>query len=67
MLIGRDTAMAGGIATVIGPTLFATVFAWSIRDDASWHFPGSAYALAGLLLVAAAIIAERATRPQVTA
>jgi DHA1 family tetracycline resistance protein-like MFS transporter len=56
-----------GIATVIGPTLFATVFAWSIRDGASWHFPGSAYALAGLLLVVAAIIAERATRPQVTA
>jgi DHA1 family tetracycline resistance protein-like MFS transporter len=54
-----------GIATVIGPTLFATVFAWSIRDGASWHFPGSAYALAGLLLVVAAIIAERATRPQV--
>jgi MFS transporter, DHA1 family, tetracycline resistance protein len=56
-----------GIATVIGPTLFATVFAWSIRDGASWHFPGSAYALAGLLLVVAAIIAERATRPQVSA
>ena len=56
-----------GIATVIGPTLFATVFAWSIRDGASWNFPGSAYALAGLLLVVAAIIAERATRPQVMA
>ena len=56
-----------GIATMIGPTLFATVFAWSIRHGASWHFPGSAYALAGLLLVVAAIIAERATRPQVTA
>jgi DHA1 family tetracycline resistance protein-like MFS transporter len=53
-----------GIATVIGPTLFATVFAWSIRDGASWQFPGSAYALAGLLLIVAAIIAERATRPQ---
>ena len=56
-----------GIATVIGPTLFASVFAWSIRDGAFWHFPGSAYALAGLLLVVAAVIAERATRPQVTA
>ena len=55
-----------GIATVIGPTLFATVFAWSIRDGAPWHFPGSAYALAGLLLVVAAVIAERATRPRVT-
>ena len=56
-----------GIAMMIGPTLFATVFAWSIRDGGSWHFPGSAYALAGLLLVIAAIVAERATRPQVTA
>src|SRR5512137_163186 len=56
-----------GIATVIGPTLFATVFAWSIRDGAPWHFPGSAYVLAGLLLIVAAIIAERATRPQVPA
>jgi DHA1 family tetracycline resistance protein-like MFS transporter len=56
-----------GIATVIGPTLFATVFAWSIRDGAPWHFPGSAYVLAGLLLIVAAIIAERATRPPVPA
>jgi DHA1 family tetracycline resistance protein-like MFS transporter len=56
-----------GIATVIGPTLFATVFAWSIRHNASWQFPGSAYALAGLLLAVAAIIAERATRPRVPA
>jgi DHA1 family tetracycline resistance protein-like MFS transporter len=56
-----------GIAMVIGPTLFATVFSWSIRDGASWHFPGSAYALAGLLLVVAALIAERATRAPVAA
>jgi DHA1 family tetracycline resistance protein-like MFS transporter len=56
-----------GIATVIGPSLFAAVFAWSIRDTASWQFPGSAYALAGLLLAVAAVIAERATRPQVQA
>lgn len=55
-----------GIATVIGPTLFATVFAWSIRHGASWHVPGLAYALAGLLLCVAAIIAARATRPQAT-
>ena len=56
-----------GIAMMIGPTVFATVFAWSIRHDASWHVPGLAYALAGLLLFAAAIIAARATRPQATA
>ena len=56
-----------GIAMMIGPTVFATVFAWSIRHDASWHVPGLAYALAGLLLFAAAIIAARATRLQATA
>ena len=56
-----------GIATVIGPTFFATVFAWSISDGVAWQFPGSAYALAGVLLAVAAIIAERATRPRVPA
>ena len=56
-----------GIATMIGPMVFATVFAWSIRDGASWHFPGSAYALAGVFLALAAAIAERATRPRVPA
>jgi DHA1 family tetracycline resistance protein-like MFS transporter len=53
-----------GISMMIGPTLFASVFAWSIRDGAGWHFPGSAYALAASLLVVAALIAARATRPQ---
>ena len=52
-----------GISMMIGPTLFASVFAYSIRDGAGWHFPGSAYALAALLLVFAAVMAERATRP----
>jgi len=53
-----------GISMMIGPTLFASVFAWSIGDGAGWHFPGSAYALAASLLVVAALIAARATRPQ---
>jgi DHA1 family tetracycline resistance protein-like MFS transporter len=51
-----------GIAMMIGPTLFATVFAYSIRDDSALRFSGAAYALAALLLAIAALIAERATR-----
>jgi DHA1 family tetracycline resistance protein-like MFS transporter len=53
-----------GVSMMIGPTLFASVFAYSIRDGVGWHFPGSAYALAALLLVVAALIAARATRSQ---
>ena len=51
-----------GISMMIGPTLFATVFAYSIRDGSALQFPGAAYALAALLLAVAALIAERATR-----
>jgi MFS transporter, DHA1 family, tetracycline resistance protein len=50
-----------GIATMVGPMMFATIFAWSIRDAARWHFPGAAYSLAGLLLVMSATIVARAT------
>lgn len=53
-----------GVATIIGPLTFATVFAWSIRDGLEWHFPGAAYLLAGVLLVLSAWIAARATRTQ---
>ena len=51
-----------GIATMIGPTMFATVFAWSIRDGLDWHVPGAAYVLAGVLLALSAMLVERATR-----
>jgi DHA1 family tetracycline resistance protein-like MFS transporter len=51
-----------GIAMMIGPTLFATVFAYSIRDGSALQFSGAAYALAALLLAVAALIAGRATR-----
>jgi MFS transporter, DHA1 family, tetracycline resistance protein len=56
-----------GIAMMVGPTLFASVFAYSIRDGQRWHLPGSAFLLAGLLLVVAAVLAERATRPTAVA
>ena len=51
-----------GIATMIGPTLFASTFAWSISDGAAWHVPGTAYALAGLMLLASAGLAAHVTR-----
>jgi DHA1 family tetracycline resistance protein-like MFS transporter len=51
-----------GIATVIGPVMFATIFAWSIEAGRQWHFPGAAYTLAALLLVASAAIVARAAR-----
>ncbi|HET9693386.1 MAG TPA: TCR/Tet family MFS transporter [Steroidobacteraceae bacterium] len=54
-----------GIATMIGPVTFATIFAWSIGAGAGWHFPGAAYTVAGLLLAASALIVASATRPGV--
>jgi DHA1 family tetracycline resistance protein-like MFS transporter len=51
-----------GIATVIGPVMFATIFAWSIEAGRHWHFPGAAYTLAAMLLAASATIVARATR-----
>ena len=51
-----------GIATVIGPVMFATIFSWSIEAGRHWHFPGAAYTLAAMLLAASASIVARATR-----
>jgi DHA1 family tetracycline resistance protein-like MFS transporter len=51
-----------GIAMMIGPTMFASTFAWSIKDPSVLHFPGAAYALASALLLVSAAIASRATR-----
>ena len=52
-----------GIATMIGPVMFASIFAWSIgARGADWEFPGAAYTLAALLLVTSAFIVAKATR-----
>jgi len=51
-----------GVATMIGPMLFAGTFAWAIGRGAWLGLPGAAYLLAGLLLVGAAGLAARATR-----
>jgi DHA1 family tetracycline resistance protein-like MFS transporter len=56
-----------GIATMIGPMMFAATFAWFIGDGAGWRLPGAAYLLASALLGCAAILAARATRKRAAA
>jgi MFS transporter, DHA1 family, tetracycline resistance protein len=50
-----------GIATMIGPGLFAGTFAWFIGDGARLHVPGAAFLLASVLLAAGALLAARVT------
>ena len=50
-----------GIATMIGPALFAGTFAYFIGAGAHWHVPGAAFMLAALLLAAGAVVAARTT------
>ena len=50
-----------GIATMIGPWLFASTFAYFIGEGTRWHQPGAAFMLAALLLALGAVVAARAT------
>jgi DHA1 family tetracycline resistance protein-like MFS transporter len=50
-----------GIATMIGPALFAGTFAYFIGAGTRWHLPGAAFMLAALLLAAGAVVAARTT------
>lgn len=50
-----------GIATMIGPALFAATFAYFIGAGTRWHAPGAAFVLASLLLAAGAMLAARTT------
>lgn len=52
-----------GIAGLIGPSMFAAVFAWSIKTGAAVHTPGAAFYLAALLLFGSMIAAVPFTRP----
>lgn len=51
-----------GIAGMIGPGLFATAFAWSIRDGGSFHMPGLPFLMAAGMFALAGLLAWRATR-----
>jgi MFS transporter, DHA1 family, tetracycline resistance protein len=45
-----------GIASILGPLIFGTLFAWAVRHDATWHAPGlPIFLAAGLLLLAFAL------------
>jgi DHA1 family tetracycline resistance protein-like MFS transporter len=50
-----------GVATMIGPTLFALTFARFIGEGARLHLPGAAFLLAALMLVAGLALARRVT------
>jgi len=54
-----------GVATMIGPAVFAATFAWFIGEGAPLHLPGAAYLLSALLLAAATALAARVTAVEV--
>jgi DHA1 family tetracycline resistance protein-like MFS transporter len=51
-----------GIASIVGPLLFGTLFAWAVRHDATWHAPGLPIYLAAGLLVVAFLVGLRVHR-----
>jgi DHA1 family tetracycline resistance protein-like MFS transporter len=55
------TGSVMGIATMIGPWLFAATFAYFIGEGTRWHQPGAAFMLAAVLLALGAVVAARTT------
>jgi DHA1 family tetracycline resistance protein-like MFS transporter len=55
-----------GIAFMIGPILFTSVFASFIGANRGWHLPGAPYLLAAVLLTCAIYVAWRVTRPRMS-
>jgi DHA1 family tetracycline resistance protein-like MFS transporter len=55
------TGSVMGIATMIGPALFAATFAYFIGAGTRWHVPGAAFLLAAALLALGAALATRTT------
>jgi DHA1 family tetracycline resistance protein-like MFS transporter len=55
------TGSVMGIATMIGPWLFAATFAYFIGAGSRWHQPGAAFMLAAVLLALGAVVAARTT------
>lgn len=51
-----------GVAGMIGPTVFSSVFAWFISDTAPAHLPGAAFLTAALCVLLAIPVAMRALR-----
>ncbi len=61
-LQGANQALQG-IASVLGPIIFGTVFAWSVHHDSAVHMPGLAILVAAALLVGAFALALKVGRP----
>ena len=51
-----------GIANMLGPGIFSLTFAHAIRPELGFTLPGAPFFLAGLMLLAAAVVAWWATR-----
>ena len=63
-LSGANSSL-NGIAGMIGPTLFSTVFEYTIRPEGRWYWPGAPFALAAACLSAGLLLAAL-TIPRVT-
>ncbi len=48
-----------GIAFMLGPVIFSTIFASAIGRLRDWHLPGAPYLLAALMLFASMVLASR--------
>jgi DHA1 family tetracycline resistance protein-like MFS transporter len=59
-LQGANSSLMG-VANMLGPGLFAEVFALFIGTGSAWHLPGAAFLLASAMLVVAVIVALRTT------
>jgi DHA1 family tetracycline resistance protein-like MFS transporter len=53
-----------GIASLIGPAIFASIFAYAIGTGSAWQVPGASFLLASLMLAAAGMLAWQVTRPR---
>ena len=60
-LQGANSSVTG-IANLLGPTLFAQVFAFAIGTGRAWQQPGAPFLIAALLIAVAGILAWRVTR-----
>lgn len=56
-----------GLASLIGPTVFTQTFAAVVDTRAAWALPGMPFLLAAALVLAAALLAWRSTRPRLDA
>jgi DHA1 family tetracycline resistance protein-like MFS transporter len=55
------TGVVMGLATMIGPGMFAATFAHFIGEGVRVHLPGAAFLLAAVLLAAAMLLASAVT------